>query len=101
MNKNLYAIYDRTAKNFMNPLHFINHGDAIRWFTTVVNTNDGKNNVSEYPEQFILWYLGVYDDQTAKFTGEKEEVVEGQQVKERVEVYTINQLFELVKNQKH
>lgn len=63
----MYACLDHTAQVFLNPLNFQNDGDAIRWFTTVVNSEKEDNNISKYPEQFTLYRLADYDDQLGTF----------------------------------
>ena len=52
----MYALLDHTAQIFLNPITFINDKDAIRWFGSVVNS-DEKTNVSQHPEQFTLYRL--------------------------------------------
>ena len=66
MIKKLYSLYDTESQNFLNPLEFINHADAIRWFTTQVNGDKETNNVSRYPHQFALYFLFEYDNKTAE-----------------------------------
>ena len=66
MKKQMYAILDHTAAVFMNPLTFTNDADAIRWFTTVVNSEE-KTNISTYPEQFTLYRTMNYDDKTGVY----------------------------------
>ena len=51
----MYALLDHTSQIFLNPINFINDGDAIRWFSTVVNNQDEKTNINKYPEQFTLY----------------------------------------------
>ena len=62
--KKMYAMLDHTAQVFLNPINFLNDGDAIRWFTTVVNDEKQETNPSKYPEQFTLYRLMDYDDKT-------------------------------------
>ena len=62
----MYALLDHTAQIFLNPLSFINDKDAIRWFGTVVNSEE-KTNVSQHPEQFTLFRLADYDDKLGTY----------------------------------
>ena len=73
MKKQMYAMLDHTAQNFLNPLTFINDADAIRWFTTVVNDEQQNTNVSKYPEQFTLYRMMDYDDKTGLFESRSQE----------------------------
>ena len=61
--KKMYSLLDHTAGIFLNPLTFINDGDAIRWFGTVVNNQDEATNISKHPEQFTLYRLYDFNDQ--------------------------------------
>ena len=60
----MYSLLDHTSQIFLNPITFINDGDAIRWFGTVVNNKDEATNISLHPEQFTLFRLQDYNDQT-------------------------------------
>lgn len=92
----MYALFDKQTNSYLNPLHFINHGDAVRWLTTVVNDENpqNKSNVSMYPQQFTLVHVGDYDDQSGKTENIGKEIMEASAVKETVKRYTIEQLFE-------
>ena len=66
--KKLYALLDHQAQHFLLPLSFTNDGDAIRWFTTLVNDeSENKQLPAKYPEQFTLYRLADYDDQMGLF----------------------------------
>ena len=79
----------------MNPIHFINDAEAIRWFTTCVNDKQ-KTNVSLYPQQFILMLVGVYDDEKGQFANEQLELVHGNQVQEEKVQYTIEDMIQTI-----
>ena len=64
MKLNVYTIYDDTAKAYMQPFFMHNHGLAVRAFTDQVNRNDENNPLNKHPEQFTLYYVGEFDDQT-------------------------------------
>ena len=63
MKLNIYSIYDDTAKAYMQPFFLHNHGLAVRAFTDQVNS-ESTNPLSNHPEQFTLYYVGEFDDQT-------------------------------------
>jgi hypothetical protein len=64
MIKKHYAVFDTTAQHFLNTLVFVNHADAIRWFTSVVNDEKQETNIAKYPTQFMLFYMYDMDDKT-------------------------------------
>lgn len=64
MNLNVYSIRDAKAEVFNPPFFKKTHGEAERDFTTLVN--DEKSTVFNYPEDFDLYYLGVYNDSTGR-----------------------------------
>lgn len=65
MKLKIYSIRDSKAEIFNTPFYQKTHGEAERNFRSLVN--DDKSQVHKYPEDYALWYLGEYDDQTAKF----------------------------------
>ena len=75
MIKKTYALLDHTAGTFLNSLTFINDGDAIRWFGTIVNGEE-KTNISMHPEQFTLFRLADFDDVTGTYQGRDKELTE-------------------------
>lgn len=60
----IYSIRDSKAEVFNSPFFQKSHGEAERNFNTLVN--DDKSTVSNYPEDFDLFYIGDYDDNTGK-----------------------------------
>jgi hypothetical protein len=108
MIKQQYAVLDMTANVFLNSLVFTNNADAIRWFTTVVNSEEKDNNISKYPGQFLLFRLADYDDQTGcyvarpnedeKLAMKPKELISGGQCKEESDVkFTVKELIQMLK----
>ena len=64
--KKTYALHDHITSTFLNALTFINDGDAIRWFGTVVNSEE-KTNISEHPQQYTLFRLADFNDVTGTY----------------------------------
>lgn len=60
----MYSIRDAKGEYFNTPFFNKSHGEAERNFTSLVN--DEKSTVSQYPEDFDLYYLGDYDDNDGK-----------------------------------
>jgi hypothetical protein len=67
MINKMYSLLDTKSQTFLKPLSFVNDGDAIRWFTTVVNNTEKNELPALYPEQFILYRIADYDDQFGTF----------------------------------
>lgn len=62
----IYAVYDSKVKYFHKPMFMRNKGEALRSWTEVANEKD--HAISRHPEDFVLFELGDYDDQTATIT---------------------------------
>jgi len=60
MKLEAYAIWDNKAKNFTSPFFMRSRGEAIRAFTSTVN--DGSSQIGKFPEDFQLFHVGFYDD---------------------------------------
>lgn len=58
----MYSVRDSKGEIFNQPFFQKTHGEAERTFKTL--TNDEKSQVHNYPEDYDLYYLGEYDDQT-------------------------------------
>jgi hypothetical protein len=105
-----YALFDHTAQMFLNSLVFTNDGDAIRWFTTVINDDKEPTNINKYPHQFTLYRLSDYDDKTGLYvprkneneqtSGKPKELITGVQVvKEENQLYSIKEIIQLIKQE--
>jgi len=94
MKKKQYALFDKQTNTYLNPLHFVDDADAIRWLTTIVNDRREKTNVNLYPHQFILIYIGTFDDQNGTFENDNRELIQASSVQDKVATYSIEDLFE-------
>ncbi len=65
METKMFSIRDAKAEVFNKPFHATTHGEAERNFQTAVN--DPKTTLSQYPEDFDLYYIGTYNDNTGRF----------------------------------
>jgi hypothetical protein len=63
MKINMYVIYDVKAKFYNKPFYMQNDSIAIRAFNDLAN--DPQTDVFKHPTDFILFNIGVYDDETA------------------------------------
>lgn len=65
MELKAFSIRDAKAEIFNPPFYKKTHGEAERDFKTLVN--DPKSQVYLYAEDYDLYFIGVYDDNTGKF----------------------------------
>lgn len=62
------CVRDRAADVFGAPNFVLSIGAAIRSFGDEINREGDANNMfNKHPEDFDLFKLGTYDDQTAQF----------------------------------
>lgn len=67
----LYCIYDRKAELMNPPFVQPNNAMALRQFQIMVNqasTPERTNVIHDYHEDFVLMYLGEFDDKTCAFS---------------------------------
>ena len=57
-----FSIRDAKAEVFNTPFFQKTHGEAERSFKKLAGDKDSM--VSQYPDDYDLYYLGEYDDQT-------------------------------------
>ena len=62
MKLKLFSIYDSKAKNYDRVITLRTTEEAIRSFSYSIN--DEKHQYSTYPEDFVLFELGTYDEDT-------------------------------------
>lgn len=60
-----FSIRDQKAEIFHPPFYHKTHGEAERSFRTAVM--DEKTQLNKYPEDFVLYSVGEYDDNTGVF----------------------------------
>lgn len=65
------AVRDRAADVFGQPGFYTSTGGAIRSFGDEINNpRDGNNMFCKHPEDFDLYLLGDFDDNTGLFNSE-------------------------------
>ena len=64
MRLNIVAIRDRAADAFQQPFYVPALGQAIRAFQDGINKDE---QMMKHPDDFDLYHLGYYDDQTGQF----------------------------------
>ncbi|QXP08473.1 MAG: nonstructural protein [Arizlama microvirus] len=65
MTLKMFSVRDAKAETFNPPFFKPTHGEAERAFRQLCK--DEKSMVASYPDDFDLYYLGEYDDNTGKF----------------------------------
>lgn len=75
MNYKVLAIRDRAATCYGQPFYSTSTGGAIRSFSDEINRAEPNNQLNRHPEDFDLFLLGEFDDQTGKFTTQDPEQV--------------------------
>jgi hypothetical protein len=61
----IVSIKDRAADAFARPFFVQTDNVAIRSFMDEVNRKDADNNLYNHPDDYDLYGLGVFDDNTA------------------------------------
>jgi len=64
MQLQVFTIRDSKSESFGTPFFQKSKGEAIRTLQEL--TKEQKSLISKYPEDFDLYYVGQYDDQTGK-----------------------------------
>lgn len=67
----VFSTRDRAADVFSQPFFSPTKGTAIRSFSDEINRVDVNNMLNKHPDDFDLYYLGTYDDNTGLFDVER------------------------------
>jgi hypothetical protein len=68
MNRFVVSVKDRAADVFVNPFTVPHRNVAIRDFTDQVNSAGADNPLNKHPDDFDLYLLGEFDDNTGMFS---------------------------------
>lgn len=63
----IVAIRDRAVDAFFRPVFAPTVGAAIRSFQDEINRNEPNNELAKHPEDYDLYQLGVFDEETGQF----------------------------------
>lgn len=66
MTTKIVTIFDTKANAFNKPVFVQSYAAAVRSFTDAVN--DASTEFFKHPEDYIMFGLGEYDENTAIFT---------------------------------
>lgn len=67
MRYKILAIRDRALDAYGQPFFSASTGAAIRSFSDEINRASPDNQLFKHPEDFDLFLLGEFDDQTGEF----------------------------------
>lgn len=65
------AVFDTAIQAHAQPMFVSADGQATRSFTNEVNRADEKNVLYTNPNDFELYHLGLFNDETGEFTSER------------------------------
>ncbi len=68
MKQIICTVKDRAADAFGRPMFVPSAGVAIRSFSDEINRNNAENQLYNHPDDFDLYELGEFDDNTANFS---------------------------------
>lgn len=69
------SVKDRAAEVFNRPFFVPHRNVAVRDFTDEVNRSAADNQLNKHPDDFDLYLLGTFDDNTGTFSMEEQPVV--------------------------
>ncbi|WNK14640.1 MAG: nonstructural protein [Microvirus sp.] len=69
------AVYDSAIHAFGRPIYVPASGAAIRSFQDEVNRDDKDNQLHKHPDDFELYQLAIFDDETGAYTNDKKALV--------------------------
>jgi len=73
MKTKIFVIYDVKAQFYNKPFYLQNDAIAIRALTDL--KNDPNTDIAKHPEDFILFAIGEYDDETAEIKSHEPKVM--------------------------
>ena len=62
MRLQIFCIQDEAVGVFHQPMCFRSKGEAVRMFSDA--TGDEKSQIHEHPQDYVLWHVGEFDDET-------------------------------------
>jgi len=65
----IFSVFDSKAEGYLQPFMLSSKGEALRGFINLANKPEHDFHI--HAEDFTLFELGSFDDQTAKFELEK------------------------------
>lgn len=68
MKKMIFSVFDNKASVYCIPFYQENLGTAIRSFAAALK--DQNSLMAQFPEDYGLYQIGVFDDQTGEITAQ-------------------------------
>lgn len=66
MKLTVAAVYDLKSESYLQPIFVPNKATAERAFSNSVNGRE--SDISQNPEDFIMYHIGEYDDESGLLT---------------------------------
>lgn len=80
----MFSVQDAAADAFIRPFCFPAVGLAHRSFADEVNRNSADNSMYQHPDDYSLWRIGEFDEDSGIITPcQPERIAAGSQVKVR------------------
>jgi len=67
MKRAVCAVFDSAVQSYGQPFFVPAVGAALRSFVDEVNRKAPDNNLAFHPEDFVLFHLADFDDETGEF----------------------------------
>lgn len=71
----IVSVLDLKVKAFGRPFFARTNEEAVRSFTGEVNRAAADNPLSAYPQDFVLYSIGTFDDETGKVEDSANEIL--------------------------
>lgn len=68
MKLNAYSIYDNKSLRYHAPFFMNTDGEAVRALTDLAN--DPNTTIGKHPGDYVLYYIGTYDDNSGQLHSE-------------------------------
>lgn len=72
--KHIYSLRDSKAEAYLPPFFLDSKGLALRTIGDAVNRPQQANPVADHPEDFALFFLGLFDELTGAIVPEPQPV---------------------------
>jgi len=69
MQLKAYSVYDNKALRYFPPYFASTDGEAVRNFADMAN--DSQTNIGRHPSDYVLYFVGSYDDSNGLFQAEQ------------------------------
>lgn len=69
MELKVFSIYDNAVKAYNQPFFMLTQAEAVRAFSNLLK--DINSSIAQNPQDYVLYKLGTYDNQTGMFTQDK------------------------------